>query len=378
MPLKVVHIIPTLDQGGAEKQLCLLSTHLDRSRFDVHVVVLTHSGPREAELRQQGIPVHLIGKRSKFDPWAYRRLKLKLAELQPDIVHTWLFAANAYGRTAALANRVPVIIAGERCVDPWKQWWQLAIDRHLLRRTSAVVTNTSAVVDFYAQRGLSTERFVVIPNAVEVPTGRRLTAADVCQRLQLPPRKNVVLAIGRLWPQKGYPDLIWAGELLRVACPDTWLVIIGDGPQRARLQHYRDQVRAEDAVRFVGQRTDAHELLSGASLLWNGSLYEGQSNTILEAMAWGIPVVATDIPGTRDLVVPEVTGCLYNPGDVATLTRSSVRLLEDPSLAGPMGTAARQRVQGEFSLQLMVQRHTELYQQLYHQAQPHGRSVSSS
>lgn len=368
MPLKVVHIIPTLDQGGAEKQLCLLCAHLDRSRFDTHVVVLTHTGPREESLRQHGIPVHAINKRAKFDPLAYARLKAKLGELRPDIVHTWLFAANSYGRAAARAAGVPVIIAGERCVDPWKGWWQLAVDRWLLKSTTAVVTNTSAVTQFYAQKKLPVDRFVVIPNAVEPPQVKRLSQADVCQRLGLPPRAKLVMSIGRLWPQKGYRDLIWCGELLHVAYPDVWYVIVGDGPERARLMHYRDQVRGDDSVRFAGERTDALELLSGADVLWNGSLYEGQSNTILEAMSLGIPVVASDIPGNRDLVQHEKTGYLFKLGDVAALTRQTNHLLNTPELATALGAAGRQRTLDEFSVERMVERHAELYERLYAEA----------
>ena len=364
MPLKVVHIIPTLDQGGAEKQLCLLSAHLDRSRFETHVIVLTHSGPREASLRAHGIPVHSIGKRGKFDPTAYWRLKAKLLELRPDIVHTWLFAANSYGRAAARAARVPVIIAGERCVDPWKTWWHLAIDRRLLNTTTAVVTNTAAVTQFYAQRKLPVDRFVVIPNAVEPPEFPRLTRAEVYARMGLEPREKLVMAIGRLWPQKGYRDLIWSGELLHVAYPQVWFVIVGEGPERERLMHYRDQVRGDDSVRFVGQRTDAAQLLSGADLLWNGSLYEGQSNTILEAMSLGVPVVATDIPGNRDLVVDDTTGYLYKLGDVATLTRKTNYLLNHPEVAERFGAAGLARTRDEFSVKLMVERHAELYERL--------------
>ena len=368
MPLKVVQIIPTLDQGGAEKQLCLLSAHLDRSRFETHVIVLTHSGPREESLRAHGIPVHTLHKRGKFDPTAYWRLKAKLQELRPDIVHTWLFAANSYGRAAARAARVPVIIAGERCVDPWKGWWQLAVDRQLLKSTAAVVTNTTAVTQFYAQRGLNVERFVVIPNAVEPPEFPRRSRSEVCSRLGLEPRDKLVIAIGRLWPQKGYRDLIWSGELLHVAYQQVWFVIIGDGPERARLMHYRDQVRGDDSVRFVGQRTDAAELLSGADVLWNGSLYEGQSNTILEAMSLGLPVVATDIPGNRDLVQHEKTGYLYKVGDVATLTRRTNFLLHNPETAQQLGAAGLARTRDEFSVKLMVERHAELYERLAQQA----------
>lgn len=368
MPLKVVHIIPTLDQGGAEKQLCLLSAHLDRSRFETHVVVLTHSGPREETLRAHDVPVHLINKRGKFDPLGLSRLKAKLLELRPDIVHTWLFAANSYGRIAARSVGVPVIIAGERCVDPWKGWWQLEIDRWLLNTTTAVVTNTSAVTQFYAKKKLPVDRFVVIPNAVEPPTFPPLSRAEVCKRLRIEPRGKLVMSIGRLWPQKGYRDLIWCGELLHVAFQDVWYVIVGDGPERARLMHYRDQVRGDDSVRFVGERTDALELLSGADCLWNGSLYEGQSNTILEAMSLGIPVVASDIPGNRDLVEHEKTGYLFKLGDIAALTRQTNHLLSSPELASALGAAGRERALNEFSVERMVDRHAELYERLYAEA----------
>jgi hypothetical protein len=117
---RLLHIIPTLVRGGAEKQLALLAAGLPRDQFDVHVAVLTHSGPLEETLSAAGVPVTVIGKRWKVDPLAYWRLKALIRRLKPDIVHTWLFAANSYGRQAAIAAGVKHIVAGERCVDPWK------------------------------------------------------------------------------------------------------------------------------------------------------------------------------------------------------------------------------------------------------------------
>src|SRR5688572_13146562 len=101
MPIRVLLVIPTLVRGGAEKQLVLLAKGLPRGEFDVHVCVLTHTGPLEADLQAAGIPVTHIGKRWKLDPLAYWRLKREIERLRPDIVHTWLFAANSYGRQAA-------------------------------------------------------------------------------------------------------------------------------------------------------------------------------------------------------------------------------------------------------------------------------------
>ncbi|MCA9194734.1 MAG: glycosyltransferase [Planctomycetales bacterium] len=364
MRIKVCQIIPTLVQGGAEKQMSLLAAGLNRSKFDSQVVVLTHTGPNEEFLRSEHIPVHIVGKRLKLDPTAYWRLRRTVKQLKPDIVHTWLFAANCYGRQAAHSLGVPVIIAGERCVDPWKEWWHHALDRHFLKYTDKIVTNTSAIVDFYAQHGISCDKFHVIPNAAVIPQVEPISKTEFFNRLRLPPTKYLIGAIGRLWKQKGYKDLIWAAELVRVALRDVTLVIIGDGPDRELLQTYRDKSGAGDVVRFAGHRQDAQQLMTAFDLLWNGSLYEGQSNTMLEAMSLGIPVIASNIPGNRDLVVPDETGCLFDLGDVNTLARKTCQWLQDSELRERLGHNAKNRAQSSFSLAAMIASHEQLYETL--------------
>jgi glycosyltransferase involved in cell wall biosynthesis len=364
MKLRICQIIPTLDQGGAEKQMALLTCNLDPKRFERHVVVLTRSGPLEERLRESGAHLHFIGKRTQADPLALVRLTRVIRKINPQIVHTWLFAANSYGRLAAAWARVPVVIAGERCVDPWKTFMHRCVDGWLARQTTCIATNTSAVVDFYHRRGLPRDMFRVIPNAVQPPPSI-LSKEQLFHRLKLPPRRYVIGAIGRLWPQKGYPDLIWAAELTRVALQDVWFVILGDGPQLESLQKIRDQYGAQDAVRFAGHRRDANELLTAFDLLWNGSRYEGQSNTILEAMAAGIPVVATDIPENRDLVADGQSGYLYSLGDVGCLTRVTCNLLPDEVLRQQLGSHARRKALEEFSLDAMVTAYANLYQEVW-------------
>lgn len=364
MRIKTCLIIPTLVQGGAEKQLALLATNLDPEKFDVHVIVLTHSGPYESILSAANVPMHFIGKRGKFDPFAFGRLKRKLRELKPDVVHTWLFAANCYGRAAAFSCGVPVVIGGERCVDPWKAWWQISLDRYLAKKTDTIATNTSAVSQFYSKHRIDEEKFTVIPNAIDTAAVTPLTKRELCERLQIPFRSKIVGAVGRLWEQKGYPDLIWSGELLHVAYQDVWFVIVGEGPDLAKLQTYRDKSGAKDAVRFAGHRKDATELMSAFDVLWNGSLYEGQSNTILEAMSLGVPVIASDIPGNRDLVAQEETGYLYELGDVETVAKITNALLLDEQKRLQISAAAKQKARDEFSLKKMVLAHQNLYERL--------------
>ncbi len=361
---KILQVIPSLDRCGAEKQMTLLASGLPRDEFEVHVCVLTRTGPLEADLEKAGIPVTLIGKRWRADPQAYLRLRRHIGRLRPDLIQTWLFAANAYGRAAGLDCGVMRLIAAERCVDPWKGTLEFAIDRYLARRTSRIATNSSGVRDFYVEHGLPGDKFVVIPNGVDPPGPATTTREQVLDELGLPRNARLVGFIGRLWAQKRVKDAIWAADLLKVIREDVHLLIFGDGPQRDRLLRYRDQVEIRDRVHFLGQRDDVARFLPHFDVLWSTSEYEGQSNAILEAMACGIPVVATDIPGTRDLVVHEITGYLVPLGDRAAIARQTNILLNDQSLARRLGSAGRERILNAFSVNRMVDHYAQLYREV--------------
>ena len=367
MSPRILLIIPTLVRGGAEKQLALLACGLKRAGWDVQVCVLTYTGPLQEQLDQAGVPVTIIGKRWKVDPFAYRRLQREIIRIKPDIVHTWLFAANSYGRVAALRAGVKHVLCGERCVDPWKGMVQLAIDRYLARSTERIVTNSSGVQEFYASKGLPAEKFVVIPNGIAPfapPSQLQVSREALLQELELPADARLIAAIGRLWPQKRVKDLIWATDLLRCVRENVHLLIIGDGPLRWRLERFTSQCQISDRVHFLGERNDVPKILPHLECLWLGSSYEGQSNGIMEAMSAGIPVVASDIPGNRDLVVPGVTGYLFPVGDRAALTQQTHLLLADADLAKRLGDAGRERMEQEFSIERMVQRHEALYRSL--------------
>ncbi len=361
MTQRIVHIIPTMDRGGAEKQLCLLTENLSRDDFDVHVFLLTRDGPRGMDLRRAGIPVTLIGKRFKADPSALFRLRRELVRLKPDAVHTWLFAANSFGRAAAKWAGVPHIYASERCVDRWKTLSHFAVDRSLARWTDAITTNSSGVRDFYAGNGIDRDLFRIIPNGISTQSGSTIGRDEAFGRLRVDPKRKLVLAVGRLWPQKRYRDLIWAAELTATVREDTTLVIIGDGPQAGELLRHRDALTTPDRVRFAGHRDDVAELLPHADAFWIGSEYEGQSNSLIEAMQASVPVVASDIPGNRDLVVDGETGMLVKLGDAADFARKTLMILDDRDRALALGKAAKQRIATEFTVEKMVKGHADLY-----------------
>lgn len=381
---RLLLMIPTLDACGAEKQFTLLATSRAlRDVFDVHVAVLTRSGPYEVALRSAGVPIHFIHKHGKIDPFALWRLRKLMRELRPDLVHTWIFAANAYGRVAAWLEKVPVVIGGERCVDPWKTAYEFAMDRFLAKRSTAIVTNSSGVVDFYAAHGISKSLFHIIPNGIPPYTSpypdsesRRIAKQKLCESFSIPTDSRLVLLVARLWPQKRVLDAIWATDLLKVVRDDVHLLVIGDGPQRERLRMFRYECRIEDRVHFLGSRSDVAALLPLGDVLWLPSAFEGLPNVILEAMAAGIPVVASDIPGNRDLVVHGETGFLIPTGDAAALSthvnktiargfaKDTLAILEAPALAIKLGNAGRRRAIAQYTVSGMVAAHVALYRRL--------------
>lgn len=372
--MRIVQIIPTLDRAGAEKQMVYLACGLKTRGIDVHVCVLTRDGPYRRELEDAGVPVILIGKRGKIDLGALRRLQQTLTELRPDFVQTWLFAANVYGRLAARRAKVPHVIACERCVDFWKSWWHFWIDRRLARLTDRVIVNSSGVQDFYAQHGIPTEKIAVIPNGVVIPKPEHVSRQTILTELGLPSDARLIGLVGRLWPQKGIRDAIWAADLLKRIREDVHLLIIGDGPEREALIRYRDSIEIQDRVHFLGHRDDVPKLMPHFDALWNTSRYEGQSNAILEAMALKVPVVASDIPGNRDLVVHEVTGFLVplGPHFRAGVAAATKKILEDSELARRLGEAAYHRVVSEFSVERMV----SAYEKVYHELMQASRTTA--
>jgi glycosyltransferase involved in cell wall biosynthesis len=361
--IKLLLVIPTLDRSGAEKQFSLLATRLPKDQFEVHVVALTRGGPFENLIKDHGIPVTILNKRWKFDPNALWKLRKIIKDFQPDILHTWLFAANSYGRLIAGKEQLPKVIVSERCVDSWKSGWQLKLDKKQIPRTAKLIGNSQSVARFYQELGYPEEKTVVIPNGIEIPENSS-DRAKILAEFDLPEGARVVGFVGRLAPQKRIMDLIWAFQILRQITTNVYFLIIGEGPEKQKALDLAKHMECDHLIRFAGHQENVSEIMQVMNVFWLASDFEGMSNSLMEAMSHGIPSVVSDIPPNRELIEDGKTGYVVKVGDSVGFAQFADRILADQELAKKLGNEAFQTMKEKFSIENMVNAHVKLYHEV--------------
>jgi len=362
--LNVLQLIPTLDRSGAEKQMVLLAKGLPRDRFRVEVATLTRLGPFEAELNAAAVPVTAIGKHFKLDPIALHRLAGFLKARKFDVVQTWIFAANTYGRIAAWLAGVPVVVVAEMAVDLWKGRSEQFVDRRLATWCDRLVGNSQAVVDFYRRLGVPTDRLAMIYSGTADDEPPIVDSRAIRLSFGFEAGAPLVLFAGRLAEQKRVDDLLKALDLLQHVQPDVRTLIAGDGPLRDRLEETAQAYHLDGRVRFLGHRDDLPRLLAAADLIVLPSAYEGLPNVVLEAMRFRKPVIATAAPGTTEVVVDGQTGLLVPIGNAPLMARAIRDIVRDPTLAHRLGDAGRACVEAHFRADTMVAKFAALYENL--------------
>jgi len=361
---RIAHIISTLESDGTAGQLAMLAGALPSDEFEQHVFALAGDGPIGAKLRDAGITVHVLSGRWAADPFTLWQLRKQLARLQPDLVHTWRLDASLVGRLAACWVGTRRTVDTRRSLPGKTDWLPRTIDRCLARCTDRFVVNTEAMCETSIEQGLPAEKMTVIPCGVAAVEPGDTARAKLLAELDLPASDRLIGVVGPFASHKRIGDLIWYFELIYVLHQDVRLLIIGEGDDRWRHERLSRLLGSKDRVLFLGQRDDVPRLLTGLDLVWHGSDRTAQPSAILEAMAAGRPVVATDTPAHRELITSEENGLLVPGGGRAEFGRATDRLLTDPALAQRLGEAARRRVLSEFSVEKMTERYLELYRTL--------------
>jgi glycosyltransferase involved in cell wall biosynthesis len=360
MSLSILYLITELSTGGAQVALLRLLRGLNRDRFCPTVACLYNGdGAVARQIRKLGIEVFDARMRHRADLPALLRLYRHIRRTRPTILHASLFHANLPGRILGRLAGVPIVVCAERTMAMEGEW-RYRLNRWTIRLVDCVIAVSANVRDFCVSHvGLPAEKLVVIYNGVEV-TEPLLSCQEARAELGLPIDVPVVGAVSRLDPVKGVDVLLQALASIDAA----HLAVIGDGPKRAALASLADDLGVTDRVHWAGHRRDVSSLLPAFDVFVQPSLYEGLPNTVLEAQACGLPVVATAVGGTPEIVVDGVTGVLVSPHDPAALAGAIVRLLRDPDLRRRMGRAGRERVRQRFSCEQMVGQTQALYEYL--------------
>ncbi len=348
-PVRLALVITDLDVGGAEKALVSLAMGLDSSRWQIKVFCLSAPGALADTLIESGLACECLGVSRRRPIQAIWRLASSLRQFQPELIQSFLFHANVACRFAAPFARRPWLLGGTRVAEREKRW-HLVLDWLTQRLASGSVCVSEDVALFSRQVAhLDPNRLTVIPNGIDPAPYDQAHPLDRTA-LGITGPGPIVLFVGRLDIQKGLEELLDAASIVLADRSDWYLAIAGEGPLRNLIQQRIASNRDLGAhVHLLGRRDDIPQLLKTADYLVLPSRWEGMPNAILEAMAASRPVVATNVEGSRELVLPGVTGWLVPARDPLALAQALLQACENPERLRLLGQAARRRVEDTYS-----------------------------
>lgn len=351
-PYRVCHLSYSLCTGGIERLLVEFARWHDRQLFAPTFVAIAEVGAPAEAIRELGWPVHLLTATGRFG--RMRELYRLLRAGQIDLLHTHNLMPHVVGP-------LPARLAGVRAVIQTIHGQSLEISpltrlqwRLMARFTDRLVAISDDAAALWREL-----------HGIRQPILRIWNGIDT-QRLQYagPGPATVAVSVGRLSTVKDYPGLLRAMALARQEVPELRLVLVGDGPEREELHRLRQELNLVDAVELPGEQTDVAAWLSRGAFFVCSSVTEGLSLAILEAMACGLPVIATRVGGNAELVVDGETGLVVPPGDPAALAAAMVRLSRDPALGAAMGQRGRARAEAHFEIRQMMRHYEQLYREV--------------
>ena len=374
--LGVVVLIDRLVHGGGERLAADLATRLDPERFATTLCVSRWTDPAHARAPEiperfraaaeaAGVQFLGLARRGTWDVAAWRPLVRLLRSGKVQIIHGHLLGSNVWAVVLGRLTGVPVVVAHEHGWAFSGSRRRRLLDRHLIARGSDVLIACSAedrrrMIDF---EGIAPRDVVLVPNgiAARAPSPSR----NVRRELGIARDVPVVGSVGMLRPEKRFDVLVRAAAELVARRPEARVLIVGDGPERARLEALVAELGLSHSVRLLGARDDVPDVLAALDVAVTCSDFEGTPLSVLEYMEAALPVVATRVGGLAHLLEDGVHGLLVPRRNPAALAEALDVLLGDPARRRAMGAAGRERRRAEFDLDVMVARVEELYERLY-------------
>jgi sugar transferase (PEP-CTERM/EpsH1 system associated) len=370
MPIRIMHIVDHLGKGGLENGLVNVIQHLDRARFEHVVYAIRALGPNADRLEKLGVRVLCQGKQDSDSAIQVGALVRGIREVRPDIVHSRNWAAIEAVPAARWA-RCKVVhsehgLEGDvNAKEPWRRVWFRRFAYEIADRVFAV---SSQLRDLHARRtGFAGSKFAVIHNGVDrqrfFPDAE--TRVRTRMELGLSDGEFCIGCVGNFFPVKGHITMLQSLKRFAANVKDWRLVLIGEGPERSQLESFVDgHPEWKQRVSFLGLSHRVPEMMNAMDLYVLPSVAEGISNSLLEAMATGLPVIATATGGNPEVVIDGESGLLFPVGDADALTDHLLLLEAGRDRRRLLASQALRRVQKEFSLESMIGKYSELYENL--------------
>ena len=371
-PIRLLLVVDSLEVGGAERQVVDLAVALRRNGYGV-TVACSVAGDLSGALEEARVPVRPLLERlakrrlSLAYAWRLRRL---LRRERFDLVHAHIYASVVAAAIATLRTDVPLVIT-EHTEASWQDWRARWVSRWVYRRVERIIAVSTPIRRRLIERdGVHPDLITVVPNAV-VPASE--PPADAPHPAELRERP-LVGVVARLQPEKGVANFLKAATRVAPQFPEAHFVVAGDGPLRQVLAALAEDLGLRERVHFLGFRSDASALMKSLDVLVVPSVTEGSPLVTLEAMAAGVPVVASAVGGIPDQIRHDKEGLLIPPGDSDALGGALVALLRDPERARRLGEAGRRRATSRFGHATMVHQIENVYRDVL--GQPAARSVT--
>lgn len=340
---RIIHIIQSLGNGGCENMLLRTLPLLDT--FDHTIITLKNPGDLAPKFIDAGVKV-------KTTRWPQLRKQVLLES--PDIIITYLFHADMLGRIFLRMKNTPVIPFLRTTYNHPKYLIARILEWITKPLVNQYLANSVAVKDFYIKHiGVHPEKITVIPNGIDIEYFDSITPnPDLQKSLSIAPSDFVIICVANLHINKGHHYLLEAFEVCNLK--NAKLLIVGDGDEKENLLHQIENYQNKENIIFLGRRTDVPQLLRISNLFILPTLFEGQSNAIMEAMASGLPIITTDIPENQSLIKNNISGILVPTQDSKAITRAINTLIIDEGLSNTLGKGGKEFLEQNLSLKASV------------------------
>ncbi len=361
--LKILHLTHDMGIGGTEQVIKQLITGLDQAKFDCQVLCLDGQiGPLGNQLQAQGIVIDNLHRQPGFDLALIKAIRDVLRIQQVDILHCHQYTPYFYGVLAAMFTNVRVIYTEHGRFHPDGYSWKRRVVNPLLNLATDSITTISEAT----RQALIHYEWFPARSIKVIYNGIRDNASDIANTkdrssIELPDEAIVFGTIARLDSIKNHRMMLDSFSIVRKQRPDTRLLIVGDGPERDALNNHAQALGIESSVLFTGFQTDTPRFLAFMDVFLLSSFSEGTSMTLLEAMSFSKPCVATAVGGNIELLQHRESGLLSESGNSEDFANSMLEVLADSALKETLGRNARNVFLSKFELNYMIEAYWRLY-----------------